>query len=62
MSECEANQESAFEVVLKVNGQAIELNDFVDNFISQTVAGMIKSLRGVGDIDAIDLKILSKAS
>jgi hypothetical protein len=62
MSECEANQESAFEVELKINGKAIELNNFVDNFISQTVAGMVKSLRGVGDIDAIDLKISSKAS
>jgi hypothetical protein len=62
MSECEANQESAFKVELKVNGKTIELNNFVDNFISQTVAGMVKSLRGVGDIEDIDLKISRKAS
>ena len=57
---CQANQKPAAQVELKVNGAKIELNNFVENFISQTVVGMICSLQGVSDIEAIDLKI-SKA-
>jgi hypothetical protein len=40
---------------LKVNGKEIKLNNFVESFISQTVIGMVKSLRGVGDIETVDL-------
>ncbi len=57
----EANQEPTVRTELKVNGKEIELNNFVENFISQTVIGMVKSLRGVGDIDTISLKISKKA-
>ena len=58
---CEANQKPVANVDLTVNGEKIELNSFIENFISQTVIGMVKSLRGVGDIEAIDLKISKKA-
>jgi len=30
---------------------------FVENFISQTAIGMVKSLQGVGDIETFDLRI-----
>ena len=59
---CEPNQESTADVELKINGDAIELNVFVTNFIAETVAGMLKSLRGVGDVETIDLKISKKAT
>ena len=59
---CEPNQESAANVELKINGDVVELNDFVTNFIAQTVAGMIQSLRGVSDIETVDLKISKKAT
>jgi len=58
---CEPNQESVANVELKINGDAVELNDFVTNFIAETVAGMVKSLRGVSDIETVELKIVKKA-
>ncbi len=55
------NQESITDSVeLKINGRDIKLNNFVQTFVSETIIGMVKSLRGVGDIEAIDLKILKK--
>jgi hypothetical protein len=58
--ECKSKQESNFSVELEVNGQKIELNMFVEGFMSQTVIGMVKSLRGVDRIETIDLKISKK--
>ncbi len=58
--ECESNQKSGIRADLEVNAQKIELNSFVENFISQTVIGMVKSLRGVDNIETIDLKISKK--
>jgi hypothetical protein len=58
---CEPNQGSTAEVQLKVNGEEIELNNFARNIISQTVIGMAKSLRGVGEIDTISLVVSEKA-
>ena len=58
---CEANQEPTAQVQLKVNNKEIELNNFAQNFISQTVIGMVKSLRGVGEVETISLKISKKA-
>lgn len=57
---CEPKQEPAAYVVLEVNGKEIELNSFAQNFISQTVTGMAKSLRGVGDVETISLKVSRK--
>jgi hypothetical protein len=54
---CEPNHERTAQVQLKVNGEEVELNDFVENFIAESVIGMVKSLRGVGKINAIDLSI-----
>lgn len=61
MAVSEANQEPAARVELKINGEEIELKDFVRNFITHTVIGMVKSLRGVGKIETISLDISRKA-
>ena len=58
---CDSNQTSVTNADLTVNGKKIELSSFVENFISQTVIGMVKSLRGVDNIETIDLKISKKA-
>ena len=58
---CESNQKSVARVELKVNGKETKLNNFVENFISQTVIGMVSSLQGVGDIKTINLQISKKA-
>lgn len=62
MAACEANQEATARVELKVNGNQIELNNFVRNFITESVIGMVKSLRGVSDIETITLDISKKRS
>ena len=54
---CESKQKSAANADLTINGKKIELNSFVESFISQTVIGMVKSLRGVDNIETIELKI-----
>ena len=56
-----ANGNQLVQVELEINGKEIELNNFVESFISQTVIGMVKSLRGVDDIETINLKVLKKA-
>ena len=58
---CVPNQNHVAVVELTVNGEKVELNDFVQGFISQTVIGMAGSLRGVDNIETIDLKISTKA-
>ena len=58
---CEPNQKPTARTELEINGKEIELNNFVENFISQTVLGMVKSLRGVGDIKTISLKVSLRA-
>ena len=55
------NQEPIARAELKVNGKEIKLNNFAESFISQTVIGMVKSLRGVGDIETVDLRISKKS-
>ena len=57
---CESNQEQAANLELKINGKTIELNSFAESFMSKTIIAMAKSLRGVGDIETIDLKISRK--
>ena len=53
----EINQKPSANAKLIVNGETVALNDFIQNFISQTLIGMVKSLRGVGDIETIELKV-----
>ncbi len=54
---CDANQKPVANTELAVNGEKIILNNFVQGFISQTLIGMVKSLRGVDEIETIELKI-----
>ena len=54
---CDANQKPAANAELTVNGEKIDLNNFVQGFISQTLIGMVKSLHGVDDIKTIELNI-----
>jgi hypothetical protein len=54
---CEPEEESGVNVELKINGEEIVLNDFVKGFVSETVTGMVKSLRGVGEVKTIRLAI-----
>ncbi len=57
---CDTPQKPVANAELTVNGEKIDLNNFAKSFISQTIIGMVKSLRGVGDIETIDLKISKK--
>jgi hypothetical protein len=57
---CEANQKPTARTQLKVNGKEIELNNFVQNLISETIIGMVKSLRGVDDIKTVSLNVSEK--
>ena len=57
---CDPDQKPTANADLTVNGKKIELNRFVESFISQTVIGMSKPLRGVDNIETIDLKISVK--
>ena len=59
--ECNSEQGYNFIAEVKVNGQKIDLNRFVESFISQSVIGMLKSLRGVDVVETIDLKISKEA-
>ena len=58
---CDSNQSPLVEAELKINGDKIALNNFIENFISQAVIGMVKSLRGVDSIETIELKISTKS-
>ena len=57
---CNSNQEQIVGAELRINGADIELNNFLENFISQTIIGMVTSLRGVSNIETIELKISKK--
>jgi len=57
---CEPNQKITACVELSINGKEIELNSFAQNIISQTLIGMVRSLRGVGDVEKISLKVSRK--
>ena len=54
---CDANQKPAANAELTVNGEKVVPNNFVQGFISQSLIAMVKSLRGVGDIETIELRI-----
>ena len=45
------------DVSIKVNGKNIPLTEFLEEFIANTIQGMLKSLRGVDEIEDIEIKI-----
>ena len=57
---CEPNEQVTRTVELKVNGEEVELNSFAQNIISHTIIGMVKSLRGVGEVETVSLAITRK--
>jgi len=44
-------------ISLKVNDKYIPLSEFPSEFITHTIIGMIKPLKGVDEIDTIEIKI-----
>lgn len=54
---CESEQEPTLEIELIVNGLKVELNSFVQNFIGRAVLGMLTSLRGVSNVQSVNLRI-----
>ena len=59
---CERDQKPALKTELKVNGHQIELNNFVQGFMGLAVTGMIKSLKGVADVQTVTLSISRSTS
>ena len=55
--DCKANEELTARVELKVNGEAVELNNFVQNIVSRTVVGMVGSLKWVEEVETVDLSV-----
>ena len=57
---CDPSQESTADVELKVNGADVELNTFVQSFVTETITGMVKSLRGIDEVKSVSLQITRK--
>lgn len=49
-------------VSLLVNGEKVELKPFIENLLRDGVTGMIKSLKGCGQADEIEIKITGRGS
>ena len=47
--------EERFEVKLWVNNGSIELNEFVEKFLAKIVIGAASSLKGVNDVQDLEL-------
>jgi len=45
-----------FDAELNVMGRAIELNHFVEQFLSHTVMGAASSLKGVDDVKTLEIR------
>lgn len=44
---------------LTVNGKLIPLTEFPDEFIQNTIMGMISSLKGVKEVETVELSLKS---
>jgi len=42
-------------ISIKVNGKEIMLTDFPTEIIKNTICGMLKSLKGVGEIKTVEI-------
>ncbi|MDO8491494.1 MAG: molybdopterin-guanine dinucleotide biosynthesis protein B [Dehalococcoidia bacterium] len=47
----------ADEISLLVNGASIPLTPFVQGFVSNTVLGMVKSLKGVDKVESVEIRV-----
>lgn len=43
------------EIIIKVNGKKIPLTEFPTKFIKNTIKGMLKSLKGVDEIEEVEI-------
>ena len=43
-------------ISVKVNGQEIHLTEFPTEIITNTICGMVKSLKGVDEIKKVEIK------
>ncbi len=46
----------SYKATLKVNGISIDMNPFVEEFLSRTVVGAVTSLKGVEDIKKLEVR------
>ena len=51
----------SFETKLWVNDKDIELHPFVEQFVAGTVAGGVRTLKGVGELRTIELKMVKNS-
>lgn len=45
------------ELDIKVNGEKIPLTEFPSEIISNTIQGMVQSLKGVEDIETVEISL-----
>lgn len=45
------------EIIIKVNGEKIPLTEFPSEFITNTISGMLQSLKGVDKIKEVEIFI-----
>ena len=43
------------EIIIKVNGKKIPLTEFPTKFIKNTITGMLQSLKGIDDIQEVEI-------
>jgi hypothetical protein len=46
-----------YKTILTVNGKTIPLTEFPDEFIQNTILGMITSLKGVDEVKTVNLRL-----
>jgi hypothetical protein len=44
------------ELIIKVDGKQIPLTEFPSEFIKQTIIGMLSSLKGVDEINSVEIR------
>ena len=54
-------KEGREKVSLFINGKPVPLNDFVTNLFSNTLSGMVSSLKGIRKISGIDISVRKKS-
>ncbi len=45
------------DISIKVNGKNVPLTEFPEEFIANTIKGMLSSLKGVDEIEDVEIKI-----
>jgi len=45
------------EILVKVNGKNISLTEFPAKFIKNSIYGMLRTLKGVDEIETVEIKI-----